>query len=445
MMTPSEMGGTATFRLHRAIAAIGWSGLASSIAIALCGAPASALANGINLNEQSASGAGTAYAGRSSSALDASTLYSNPAGLSKLKRTEVTGGFAVIQAKSDINHVQSTASGTNKGDSIPSAAIPFGYLSTPLDDRFTFGLGLYVPTGLVNDYEDAFQGRYFGSYSSVKVVTLQPTIAFRINDRVSIGGGPTFNRIDGKLQAYLATGPFNNGTETRVSVSGDDTAIGYNIGLLVDLTDSTAWGITYHSKVDYHLGGSTKVTSAPNAFAINGNYDDTFDVTLPESVDTSFTHHFNDRWTGYVGMLWTRWSRLKKIEVNNSGVPANLFGDQLAQITEPLNWHDTWSTAIGGAYRLNDQWQLRAGFAYDPSPTDNRNREVRIPTGNRKVFTLGAGYSPTPDVTLDFALGYIRESSAHVSQENTSGLQPAYSASFENSAQIGTMQFTYRF
>lgn len=353
--------------------------LQSTFALTVCGLCSTAIANGLAVNEQSASAAGTAYAGRASTALDASTVYGNPAGLSKLKRTEVSGGFAVVSAKTDIHDVQSGASGGNKGDSVPLITLPFGYFSTPINQDFTFGMGIYVPQGLSNDYESSFQGRYHGSNSLVKVVTLQPTLAYRLNERISIGGGPTINHIDGELENDLATGALNAGKDTKITIKGDDTAIGYNLGLMIDLNDATTWGITYHSKVTYTLKGHTGVKDAPSVLGLNGKYAASLTTTLPESVDTSFTHHFNDRWTGYLGATWTRWSRLSKLEAMNKGVSP--LGQQLGfgTIGEELNWHDTTAVAVGASYQLDEQWVLRGGFAYDPSPTTNANREVRIP------------------------------------------------------------------
>jgi long-chain fatty acid transport protein len=414
-------------------------------AMALLSASSIAGANGIALNEQSASSAGTAYAGRSSSALDASTIYGNPAGLTKLKRTEISGGAAIISGSDDISDAQSSVAGTNKGDSVPLAVVPFAYMSTPLDDRFSIGLGLYAPSGLINEYESTFQGRYQGSYSSTKEVTLQPTVAYRINDYVSIGGGPTINHFDAKLQNYLATGALNNGQDTRVTIKGDDTAIGYNVGLLVDLSDATSWGINYHSKVSYHLKGHTEVSGSPSVIPLDGKYDNKIDITMPESVDTSITHHFNSRWTGYLGTTWKRWSRLKKIEAINSDVSALGQSAGLERVGEPLNWHDTWSTAVGASFQLNQQWLLRAGYAYDPSPISNADRSVRVPVGNRQVVTLGGAYLPSPDLTIDFVYGYLWESKASVNQPNNSGLQPEYSANYENSANIFSVQATYRY
>ena len=414
-------------------------------AMALLSASTIAGANGIGVNEQSASSAGTAYAGRSSSALDASTIYGNPAGLTKLKRSEISGGAAVVSVSNDISDAQSSAPGTNEGDSVPLVVVPFAYMSTPLDDRFSVGLGLYAPSGLINDYEGSFQGRYHGSYSTTKEITLQPTIAYRINDYVSIGGGPTINHFSAKLQNYLATGALNNGQDTLVTIKGDDTALGYNVGVLFDLSDATRWGITYHSKVSYELEGHTEVTGSPSVIPLDGKYDNTIDLTMPESVDTSITHRFNSRWTGYLGATWTRWSRIQKVEAVNSGLSPLGQAAGLGRVTEEMNWRDTWSTAVGASLQLNQQWLLRAGYAYDPSPVRNADRSVRVPVGNRQAVTLGGAYSPTPDLTIDFAYGYLWDSKVSVKHSNNSGLQPEYSANYENSANGISVQATYRY
>jgi long-chain fatty acid transport protein len=414
-------------------------------AVAILGASTNAGANGIALNEQSASSAGTAYAGRSSSALDASTIFGNPAGLTKLKRTEISGGAAVISVSDDISNAQSSAPGTNKGDSVPLGVVPFVYMSTPLDDRFSIGLGLYAPSGLINDYENSFQGRYHGSYSTTKEVTLQPTIAYRINDYVSIGGGLTINRFTAKLKNDLATGALNNGQDTEVTIKGDDTALGYNLGILFDLSEATSWGINYHSKVAYHLEGHTEVSGSQSVIPLDGNYNSKIDITMPESVDTSITHHFNNRWTGYLGATWKRWSRIEKVETNNSGLSPLGEAAGLGRMTEEMNWRDTWSTAVGASYQWNQQWLLRAGYAYDPSPIRNADRSVRIPVGNRQAVTLGGAYSPNSDLTIDFAYGYLWDSKVSVKQSNNSGLQPEYSANYNNNANGVSVQATYRY
>jgi long-chain fatty acid transport protein len=320
--------------------------------------------------------------------------------------------------------------------------VPMGYYVKPIDDQWAFGFGVYAPFGLVTDYENGFAGKYFGSKSEVKIVTLQPTVSYAFNDKVSIGFGPTINHISGTLESNLSI--TQAAPDGKVKIEGDDTALGYNVGILVQATDSTRVGLTYHSKVKYKLEGDTKVNyNLLGAVGQNPNqkYDASLDITTPESVDFSVTHQLDDRWTLYAGSTWTRWSRLKEITVENKGVPALLNG-QFGTITEEQNWHDTWAHAIGASYQLNKQWVLRTGLSVDQAPTNNEDRSPRIPTGDRKIFSLGAGWSPTDDLTIDVAYSYLREESVKVN--NSNGRQN-YSAEYENYANGFGVGATYRF
>lgn len=420
--------------------------LKTTLSLAVTLASTQIFASGFALNEQSISGMGTGFAGRSSSADDASTVFGNPAGMARIKREQVTGGVAFIDAHTDISDASSSPNrGTNKGDMVPFMGVPMGYYVKPIDDHWAFGLGVYAPFGLVTDYENGFAGKYFGSKSEVKVVTVQPTISYAFNDKVSIGFGPTINRIDGKLESDLSLNPL--GPDGTVTIKGDDTALGFNVGVLVQATDSTRLGMTYHSKVKYKLEGDTKVSYVGLAVAgqnPNQKYDASLDISTPESVDFSVTHQLDDKWTVYAGSTWTRWSRLKEISVENDGVPAALR-PQFGTITEEQDWHDTWAHAIGASYQLNKQWVLRTGLSFDQSPTNNEHRSPRIPTGDRTIFSLGAGWSPTDDLTIDVAYSYLKEESVKINNANGAPRNQSYSSKYENSANGFGVGATYRF
>ena len=419
------------------------------LAAAIAAASTQALANGLALNEQSASSAGSAYAGRASTAANASTLFGNPAGMSRLERAEVSGGLAFIDASTDISDAEGQlapglpVSGTNDGDMVPFSTIPFGYYVTPISDKLHAGIGVYAPFGVESDYENGWQGRYEGVTSMVQVVTIQPTVSYAFNDRVSVGFGPTINHISGELTSNVPAAAFNPAlaamSDADVEIEGDDIAYGYNLGVLFGITDRLDWGLTYHSKVDYSLEGDTTIsgTPAPVAPAIDGKYDAELDITMPESVDTSFSFQATDALALYAGATFTRWSRLEGIEVENSGVNA-MFQSSFGTITEELEWEDTWSFAVGGAYQLNPKWVIRAGYAFDESPTNDQHRTVRIPVSDRDIYTLGAGWNVSDDLTLDAAYAYIDEEKGEVNQDT-------YSADFENSAHGLALQATYRF
>ncbi|EKF73711.1 putative outer membrane protein [Alcanivorax hongdengensis A-11-3] len=424
--------------------------LRTALATAIAATSSQVLANGLAINEQSASTAGTAYAGRASTANDASALYGNPAAMARLPGSQISAGLAFVDASTDISHARG-AGGSNDGDMVPFSTIPFGYYTTALNDKWHAGIGVYAPYGLISDYEDGWEGRYHGLYSKVQVITVQPTISYALNDRISFGVGPTLNRIDGELTSNLPNANFGGSGDAEVKIKGDDTAVGYNAGVLFALSNDLDWGVTYHSKVDYTLDGDTQVSGAngmlgpipPNPMVptglpgLNGSYDASLDITLPESVDSSVTWRTSDALTLFAGTTWTRWSRLDKIVVENSGVNA-AYAANFNTVEEGLNWEDTWSYALGASYKLNPQWVVRTGFAVDPSPTDNENRTVRIPVGDRKTVTLGAGWTPSDSLSVDFAYAYLWENTAQVNQDE-------YHADYDNSANGVTAQVNYKF
>ncbi len=422
------------------------------LAASIAAASSQVMANGLALNEQSASSAGSAYAGRASTAANASTLFGNPAGMSRLERAEVSGGLAFIDASTDISDASGQlapglpVSGTNDGDMVPFSTIPFGYYVSPINDKLHAGIGVYAPFGVESDYENGWQGRYEGVTSMVQVVTLQPTISYAFNERVSVGFGPTINHISGELTsnvpgaAFATINPAYVGApDSEVEIEGDDIAYGYNLGVLFGISDRLDWGLTYHSKVDYSLEGDTTIsgTPAPINTVLDGKYDAELDITMPESVDTSFSYQATDALALYAGATYTRWSRLEGIEVENSGINA-MFQPSFGTITEELEWEDTWSFAVGGAYQLNPSWVIRAGYAFDESPTNDQHRTVRIPVSDRDIYTLGAGWNVSEDLTIDAAYAYINEEKGSVTQDT-------YSADFENSAHGLALQATYRF
>lgn len=425
--------------------------LKTTLSLAVAMASSQLFASGFALNEQSVSGMGTGFAGRSSSADDASTVFGNPAGMARLEGQQVTGGVAAIDATTNISQVSgnTNTSGSNKGDMVPFTAVPFGFYTNKLNDQWAVGFGVYAPFGLVTDYERGFQGRGFGSKSEVKVITFQPTVSYAFNDRVSVGFGPTFNRIAGTLESDVSLPQAPNAVN-NIKIKGDDTALGFNVGVLVQATDTTRVGLTYHSKVKYKLEGHTEVSlgaGVPPQLLRGNRYDASLKIDTPESWDLSVTQDMNDAWKLYAGATWTRWSRLKDITVNNEGVTTGNGGGAGPQlvgtIKEDQNWHDTWAYAVGTSYQLTKQVVLRTGLTFDQSPTNNTNRSPRIPTGDRTIFSVGLGYAVMDNMTIDLAYSYLQEEDIKVNSHNKLG--QTYNAKYENSANGFGLGMTYKF
>ncbi|SJN14186.1 Long-chain fatty acid transport protein [Halomonas citrativorans] len=426
-------------------------------------------AGGYQINEQSVSGQGYSHAGRSSNVHDATIVYGNPAGMSFLDRAQITVGGTYLHVNTDVNNATSgrsletptgslplgSVTGTNEGDMVPGTLVPFAFYAQPVNEQLAFGFGVYAPFGSKTEYEGGFEGRNQGDYTEVKVMTAQPTVSYRFNEQWGVGAGITYNRVDGELrrQVPVAVGQAANGapiiTEVDSRVKGDDDAWGYNLGVIYQPVPETTFGLTYRSKVDFNLDGNFSASSPVLDQLGIGTVTDTaaLDLTTPETVNFSVTQQMSDNLKLMFGASWSRWSRFDQILVT---------GTEREEITnEQQNYSNAWAFATGGEYQLTPELALRAGLALDFTPTQDATRSVRIPSDDRRIFSLGAGWSPTPDLTLDFAYSYLTERSTQVDQTKTDSFTVAgqqtppitstYSAGYKNEAHGFGAQLTYRF
>lgn len=429
-------------------------GLVSGTTLVATLTPNVAFSSGFSLNEQSARTLGQAFSGRASDADTATTVADNPAGMSRLKRPEFSGGFALVNAHSDISNESSsvtrglnttTVSGSNDGDMIPLTPIPFGFFVQPIDDHWAAGFGVYAPFGLTTDYESDFAGRYFGTESAIQVITLQPTVSYAFGNGLSFGVGVTYNRFDGELKKDIYN-PLDPTSDVHGGVKGDDDAWGYNVGVLYELNENTRFGLTYYSEVDYTLDGHTKLTNAPAGLlgaGTSARYDATLDITTPERIDFSFTHALTPELTLHGDIARTNWSSVQEIRVENEGAPA-----LVATTVEPLDWDDTMFYALGLSYKIDPQWTIRGGIAFDEQPIPDETRSVRLPAGDRKMASIGATWTLRDDVSIDFSYLYIKEKSERVSQEDETLVVPGtvnYDAKYDSQVNLLAAQVNWKF
>nr|WP_298380251.1 TonB-dependent receptor [uncultured Halomonas sp.] len=433
--------------------------LTLAIATAAAALSSNVMAGGFQLNEQSVSGQGYGHAGRSSNVNDATIVFGNPAGMSFLDRAQISAGGTFLDVHSDISNVRASQSspaflqatggatdtlpvqGSNDGDMVPSKLIPYAFYAQPINDRLAFGFGVYAPFGSKTDYEDSFQGRNQGNYTEVRVVSAQPTLSYRFNDQWSVGAGVTYNRIDGELQRQVPLVTPLGRTEADSRVKGDDEAWGYNLGVIYRPVPETTLGLTYRSKVDYTLEGDFKADVKGLPISIRDDAE--LDLTTPETINLSVTQQMSDNFKLMVGASWSRWSRFERILVT---------GKARGEVTnEEQSYENAWAYAVGGEYQLNPAWVLRAGLSIDQTPTQDDTRSVRIPSDDRRIFSLGAGWTPLPALTIDVAYSYLTERGTVINQTKTDsfgGSPPVtsrYRADYKNEAHGFGAQATYRF
>lgn len=399
-----------------------------ALAIVSAGLAGTTLAGGFSLSEQSVSAMGTANAGRASNAQDASVVFNNPAAMHLLKQAQFTQAVAFIDAQTKIKNVTAPLGGTNDGDIVPHTFIPSGYFTSGDKGGWAWGLGVYGSFGLKTNYESTFAGRHLGDKSSVKITTVQPAFSYKINDKVSVGFGPTINKVDAILTKNVAA--VTGGAIADSELRGDDLGYGYNLGIHAALDENTSAGVVYRSKVKYKIDDGTLTTTGTVA---PGTYNAQTSLTTPESVELAVTHKLNAKDTIHASAAWTRWSRLKELAVQTTH-------PVVGTTVETFNWKDSVGYSVGLTHAVCDKLEVRAGLAYDNTPVAPADRSVRLPSADRRIASLGAGYKLSPSQTIDASYSYVDEEKAEVRQAAS-----AYSADFHNRASVYGLQFTQKF
>lgn len=409
-----------------------------ALAIMAASLAGQAVAGGFALSEQSVAAGGTANAGRASNVQDASITFSNPAAMHKLKQAQFTQALAFIDAQTDIKNAAGalpTPPFSNDGDIVPHTFVPSGYFTSGDQGGWAWGVAAYGSFGLKTNHEDTYAGRIYGDKSLVKVITVQPAVSYRVNDKVSVGFGPTINRLD----AYLSRAAAADFT-TTAELEGDDMGYGFNAGVHADLTENTSVGAVYRSKVTYKIDdGEVKLKSGSNLLAMLST-SATASLSTPESIEASLSHKLNSKTALHAGATWTRWSRLQDLTVVDNASSATVS-------QEVFEWKDSMGYAVGVTHAQSDKLELRAGLAYDNTPVSAEHRSVRLPSGDRRIVSIGAGYKLSPTQSIDVSYTYLDEEKVNVTKGNPpSPTEPLpYSADFKNKASIYGLQFTQKF
>ena len=407
--------------------------------------PLAAQAAGFALIEQSGSGMGNAFAGGSAIAEDASTVYFNPAGMTYIEGTQLVGALHLIKPSAEFNNNGSLPGGGRPlggsgGDVGDLAFVPNIYFKTDLNDNIKLGIGVNAPFGLKTEYDNGWIGRFQALKSDVKTININPAIAFKVNDQLSLGFGVSAMWAQATLTRALNLGA----AESDVHIKGEDWGYGYNLGAIYQATPDTRFGIAYRSKVDQHLEGESKspftgLKALPNR---TPNADVTAAITLPENLSISAFSRLNDTWDVMGDVTWTRWSRFKELNI----IRAN--GSVLA--STPENWDDTMRYSVGLNYHYSEAIKIRAGFAYDEEAISDQFRTARIPGNDRKWLSLGAGWKLTPNSNLDVGYSHLFISSAKIDDNQTAAIvgppgNGRLTGSYDSSVDLLSMQYTHNF
>jgi long-chain fatty acid transport protein len=369
---------------------------------------------------------------------DGSAVYVNPAGLTG--RPGIVGSlggmlvFGSSRFAADGGGTTETVTGTR--------AVPHGFFQWGITNRLAVGVGTYIPYGLAIEWPQDFSGRFLSYESELTSAYVQPSVAYALSDRVSVGGGVTFvgiGSIDLRRREDLASVPLglvpgatfetlvDRGTDfadTALSASGA-TGVGVNLGISAQVSGPVRVGARYLSKVtlDYEgdvtftpVGGSIRVTK-PNPFGLPvGTPLDPFvtqvqaalrpqtaqtELTMPAQFVVGVSVDATDRLALMGDYQWIGWSVFDTVALDFSlPLPPD---EQLVQ-----NYGDTSAVLLGAEYELQPELRLRGGVFWHQAAAPDETVTPLLPEAPRSHLSAGFGWQLHRRLTIDVAYQYIR-------------------------------------
>ena len=407
------------------------SSLLAAGSLVATGLPGTANASGIILYEWGTPDVGLASAGYTARANDASTLFKNPAGMSRLSGSEFQGGAEMLFGSISFTPNSQTSAhlGSNDGgNAMPVIPEMSGFFTHKVNDRLAVGLGALSYFGLAEKYDENWVGRYYLQKGAVVGMSLVPSVSYQLTDWLSIGAGA--NAMYGLLGSEMAIN--NLGLpDGQMKLQDEDWGFGANAGVLIKLSERTRVGISYLSRVNLDFKdtpeftrlGPVMATALNNAGLLTGQVN--IGTTVPQQVMAGVYHDLSDKWSVMLDGGWQNWEQF--------GMPTiGVVSTTTKSLTLDNDYQNTWHLAGGAEFRPNTQWAFTGGIAYDSSPVTDANRSVMLPVGANWRFGLGARWQISRCVNVGGAAELIWNGDLDVDQYR-GPLAGRVSGTYENS------------
>lgn len=403
----------------------------------------SALAAGFQLQNQNGAGTSTAYAGAAATAEDASTIFFNPAGMTYLATGHsLSVGGTILQRSvkfsdtgTSLHAVAGAPLGSNGGDGGKVSLIPNFYYSYAINPDLRVGLGVSLTYGSETKYSDDFMGRYSSTGTSIHQLNINPSVAYRVNPMISVGAGLNYASNDTAFDYAAATVP---GMSAKGSLKGSDSAWGYNVGALVNLTDTTRLGVAYRSSLKFRLEGKQVVS------ALGVNRDVYADLETPSTFSIAVNQRISPKTEILADATRTDWSSIQALTAYLAGTVTR------AMPPVRYNFKDAWRFGLGVKHQYTEKLSLRAGVAVDKTPVPNpESRTMTIPDADRTWLAFGARYALDKNMSLDVGYAHIffkkvATARAVMNTAETVTLQ-TIRGDFKTSANLLSAQLNYNF
>lgn len=423
---------------------------------------AASMAAGFQVNEHSATGLGRAFAGEAVIADNASVLSRNAAAMMMFDKDAISVGMTVVKpdvsvkngtyykpsgslsVDTGMNYIPGSASLTSEVVSLddvdgiaPTAVVPNFYYIHPVNEKFAVGVSAYSNFGTGTEFESDYAAPIFGGTTKVQSMNLGLSLAYRVNEHLSFGGGidviygmgDLYRDVDGNVNVKMHTllgdvDLINKGVKTTaVDIQATGVGLGANIGMVYEVNEGNRFGLSYKYSPEIEAEGDVSF--------MKQSYDAVY-LPLPDIAEFSGFHMITDKTAIHYSIQWVGWSAFDTIETESATV-------------KEYNWKDSYHYSIGATHYLNSKWILRTGYMYDQTPVDELT-SISIPDSDRQWFSAGFTYNWSSNTAIDFGFTYLIGEDVEVHEFIEESLPaPAVTATTHANAVLAAIQLSHSF
>jgi long-chain fatty acid transport protein len=326
--------------------------------------------------------------------------------------------------------------------------VPAGYTSYQLNSNLWIGLATNSPFGLSEHFPSNFAGRAYGADASLKTYNASPSIAWRVNDWLSLGAGAQIQYMHVNVVQGIGPVPAVGLGPVIGTLKGDGWGYGFTVGATLKPTATTTIGVGYRSAINQKINGTEELPAAVVGLggfgfpSTPGSVNTTID--LPATLSVGVRQQVGPQWTLLGTFEWSDWSRIGTSNIlQPSGASALVLGRPVGVHFE---YRDGWFASVGAEYKWSEALTLRGGVGFERSPISDDVRIPLVPDNDRTWAAIGATWNVTPQIALDFAYSHIfvKDTSIAVDANNPSFTGTIYNGTVDAHVDIISLGFKYR-
>lgn len=365
--------------------------------------------------------------------LDAASVFYNPGGISLLKENSVSAGVSLTAENTafrDANSQQEYQ--TNSPISAPFT----GYgVWGPKESNFKFGMGVYTPFGSSIKYEDGWSGRFALTEMKLLSVFFQPTVSYKINDKLGVGAGFVYGYGSINLSKDL---PITNssGDFATANLKGSAGGMGYNLGVQYKPNEKLSIGLSYRSQVNMKVNSGTATFNVPASLATSfpsGNF--TSSLPLPQVISVGLGYQVNEKLLLAFDVNFVGWASYKTLTFDYEENTTSLKDTE-----SPRNYKNTYALRLGAQYKVSEKFTARIGSNYEKTPIKNGYVTPEVPDADRLNFTGGVGYKASDRLVIDASFSYI-----NFMKRTDTNIETNISGTYKTRILVPGISLTYNF